>query len=120
VLVWGTSVIIWLILPTPDDDACGAVGGMRELSQGEPKYSEETAPVPFCPPLGSNPGRRGGKPASKRLSYGTAAHTEQPDGSNKDPCRVVFCKWRLTHVAKISARDVCTSVLHIRRAATDQ
>jgi hypothetical protein len=25
--------------------------------------------------LGANPGRRGGKPATNRLSYGTAAHT---------------------------------------------
>jgi hypothetical protein len=33
--------------------------------------------VPLCQPqiphdLGSNPGRRGGKPATNRLSYGTA------------------------------------------------
>jgi hypothetical protein len=26
--------------------------------------------------LGSNPGRRGGKPATNRLSYGTASETE--------------------------------------------
>jgi hypothetical protein len=38
------------------------------------------APVPLCPPQipqdltpGSNPGLRGGKPATNRLSYGTAA-----------------------------------------------
>jgi hypothetical protein len=29
---------------------------------------------PTLPDLGSNPGRRGGKPATKRLSYGTAFH----------------------------------------------
>jgi hypothetical protein len=35
------------------------------------------APVQLCPPqihmtwLGANPGRRGGKPATNRLSYGT-------------------------------------------------
>jgi hypothetical protein len=45
--------------------------------QGKPKYSEKTCPN-ACPPripnhqtLSSNPGRRVGKPATKRLSYGT-------------------------------------------------
>jgi hypothetical protein len=40
---------------------------------------QESAPVPLCPPQiphdqtpGSNPGRRGGKPATNRLSYGAA------------------------------------------------
>jgi hypothetical protein len=46
--------------------------------QGKPKYSEKTCPStvlsttnPTCCP-DANPGRRGGKPASYRLSYGTA------------------------------------------------
>jgi hypothetical protein len=29
-----------------------------------------SAPVPLCPDLGSSPGRRGGKPATYRLSWG--------------------------------------------------
>jgi hypothetical protein len=44
----------------------------------EPKYSDETCSSatlsttsPTCPDLRSNPGRRGGKPATNRLSYGT-------------------------------------------------
>jgi hypothetical protein len=48
--------------------------------QGEPKYSEKTCSSatlstknPMWPKPGSNPGRRGGKPATKRLSYGTAS-----------------------------------------------
>jgi hypothetical protein len=44
--------------------------------QGKPKYSKETCPSatlstknPTWPDLGSNPGRRFGKPATNRLSY---------------------------------------------------
>jgi hypothetical protein len=47
--------------------------------QGKPKYSEGTClsatlstTNPTWPDLGSNPSRRGGKPATNRLSYGTA------------------------------------------------
>jgi hypothetical protein len=47
--------------------------------QGKPKYSEKTCPSailsttnPTWPDLESNPGRRGGKPATNRLSYRTA------------------------------------------------
>jgi hypothetical protein len=47
--------------------------------QGKPKYAEKTCPSatlsttnPTWPDLGSNPGRRGGKPATNRLSYGAA------------------------------------------------
>jgi hypothetical protein len=46
--------------------------------QGRPKYSDKTCPSaalsttkPKCCPY-ANPGRRGGKPASNRLSYDTA------------------------------------------------
>jgi hypothetical protein len=46
--------------------------------QGKPKYSEKTCPSaalsttnPTCCP-DANPGRRGGKPMTNRLSYGTA------------------------------------------------
>jgi hypothetical protein len=47
--------------------------------QGKPKYSEKTCPSatlsttnPTWVDPGANPGRRGGKPATKRLSYGAA------------------------------------------------
>jgi hypothetical protein len=49
--------------------------------QGKPKYLEKTRPSstrsttnPTWLDLGSNPGRRGGKPADNSLSYGTALH----------------------------------------------
>jgi hypothetical protein len=47
--------------------------------QGKPKYWEETCPsAAMCTPdptrlePGSNPGRRGAKPATNRLTYGMA------------------------------------------------
>jgi hypothetical protein len=46
--------------------------------QGKPKFRRKPAPAPLSPPqiplqtMGSNPGRRGGKPATNRLSYGGA------------------------------------------------
>jgi hypothetical protein len=47
--------------------------------QGKPKHSERTCPSatlsttnPTSPDSGANPGRRGEKPATNRLSYGTA------------------------------------------------
>jgi hypothetical protein len=48
--------------------------------QGKPKYSENTCPDatlsttnPTWPVPGLNPGRRGGKPATNRFSYGAAS-----------------------------------------------
>jgi hypothetical protein len=60
-----------------DGDDCGAIGGMNEW-QGKPKYWEETCPSAAvtttgltCIDPGPNPGRRGRKPATDRLRYGT-------------------------------------------------
>jgi hypothetical protein len=51
---------------------------------GKPKYSEKAYPsdtlstiFPTWHDLRSNPGRRGGKPATNRLSYGTAWHLSE-------------------------------------------
>jgi hypothetical protein len=46
--------------------------------QGKPKYSEKTCPsatLSTTNPTWLNPGRRGGKPATNRLSYGAALLT---------------------------------------------
>jgi hypothetical protein len=48
---------------------CGAVGGMK-IGRGNRSTRRKPAPAPLCP--GSNPGRRGRKPATNRLSYGAA------------------------------------------------
>jgi hypothetical protein len=55
-----------------DDDACRAVSGMRNCQENR-STRRKPGPVPLCPPgLGSNSGRRCGKPATKRLSYDAA------------------------------------------------
>jgi hypothetical protein len=51
------------------DDECGPIGGMR-IGRGSRSTRRKPAPVPLCPPqsphdLCWNPGRRGGKPATK-------------------------------------------------------
>jgi hypothetical protein len=59
-------------------DEYGVFGGMR-IGKVKPKYLDETCPNatlsptnPTQPGMGSNPSRRGGKPAANRMTYGTA------------------------------------------------
>jgi hypothetical protein len=54
------------------------------------QLGEKPVPVPLCPPqishgldLGSNSGLRGERPATNRLSHGTAVEMEMPC-----PCRL--------------------------------
>jgi hypothetical protein len=55
-----------------DDGDCGTIGGMK-IGRGDWSTRRKPAPMPLFPPdPGSNPGRRGGKPATNRLSYVTA------------------------------------------------
>jgi hypothetical protein len=61
-----------------DEDGCGAIGGMK-IGRGNRSTWRKPAPAPLCPPQiphdqtrGRTPGRRGGKPATNRLSYGAA------------------------------------------------
>jgi hypothetical protein len=73
----GTSAIYWPIVPAPGDCEDGEFGAMNW--QGKPKYSEKTCPGATLSTTnstwsdpGSNPDRRGGKPAINCLSYGAA------------------------------------------------
>jgi hypothetical protein len=76
----GTSATVWPIVPAPDDTWWWMWSSWwNENWQGKPKYSEKTCPSailsatnPAWPDLGSNPGGRGGKPATTRLSHGSA------------------------------------------------
>jgi hypothetical protein len=67
----------WPIIPALDDRWVWSVW-WNENWQGETEaLGENLPPCYFGPPqiphdLGSNPGSRGGKPATNRLSYGTA------------------------------------------------
>jgi hypothetical protein len=70
----------WPIVPAPDDRWWWLWSNWwNEDWQRKPKYSEKTCPSaslsttnPTRIDQGSNPGSRGGKPATNRLSYGTA------------------------------------------------
>jgi hypothetical protein len=75
----GTSATNCPIVPAPDDRWVWNILWNGNW-QGKSKYSEKTCPSatlsttnPTWPDLGLNPGRRGGKPATNRLSYGTAS-----------------------------------------------
>jgi hypothetical protein len=66
------------IVPTPVDYDDGEIGG--KIGRGNRSTRRKPAPMPLlsttnptCFP-DANPGRRGGKPATNRLSYGTAMH----------------------------------------------
>jgi hypothetical protein len=75
----GTSATVGILYQTRMiDDDYGAVRGMR-IGRGNRSTRRKPCPSatssttnPTWPDLGSNPGRRGGKPATNRLSYGTA------------------------------------------------
>jgi hypothetical protein len=76
----GTSATNWPIVPAPYDRWRWVWSSRwNENWQRKLKYFEKTCPSatlsttnPTRPDLGSNPSRRGGKPATNRLSYGTA------------------------------------------------
>jgi hypothetical protein len=72
----GTAATNRPIVPAPGDYDDGEIGGMM-IGKGNLSTWRKPAPVPLCPPHhvlcpDTNPGRRVGKPATKRLSYGTA------------------------------------------------
>jgi hypothetical protein len=72
----GTAATNRPIVRAPGDYDDGEIGGM--IGRGNRSTIRKPAPVPLCPPQtptccpDANPGRRGGKPATNRLSYGTA------------------------------------------------
>jgi hypothetical protein len=68
------------------DCDCGEIGGIK-IGRGNRSTRRKSAPMPVSPPQtptccsDANPGRRGGKPAINRLSYGTAS----PVSYNPEP-----------------------------------
>jgi hypothetical protein len=70
----GTAATNRPIVPAPGDYDDGDIGGM--IGRGNRSTRRKSAPVPLCPPQtpDANPGHRGGKPATNRLSCGTAEH----------------------------------------------
>jgi hypothetical protein len=91
---FGTSATNWPIVPVPDDRRWTWSSRWNENWQGKPKYSEKTCPsVTFTttnhiwPDLGSNPGRRGWKPATVWAMAWLAS-------------RVHFCSWFLQSIVE--------------------
>jgi hypothetical protein len=85
--------------------------------QGQPNYTEKTCPSaalsttnPTCCP-DANPGRRGGKPATNRLSYGTASIISCGAKSVAFPYNIFVCQatWFYLHYMNISGVQVCKS-----------
>jgi hypothetical protein len=65
------------VIDDNNDDACGAVGGMRigsgtEVPGENLRQGTLSTANPTLSDLGSNLGRRGGKLTTNRRSYGTA------------------------------------------------
>jgi hypothetical protein len=73
----GTKATNRHIVPAPGDCDDGEIGGMM-IGRGNRSTRRKPDPVPLYPPQtpyacpDANPGRRGGKPATNLLSYGTA------------------------------------------------
>jgi hypothetical protein len=69
----GTSATVWPIVPAPDDRWwCVEQSVEWELAAETCHSATLSTTNPACPDLGSNAGRRGGKPVTNRLSYGKA------------------------------------------------
>jgi hypothetical protein len=88
----GTSATNWPIVPDPDGRWWLWRSRWSENWQEKPKYSENTCPSvtssttnPTWSDVDLNPGRRGGKPATNRLSYGAAFMLLQLPLSNQEP-----------------------------------
>jgi hypothetical protein len=76
----GTATISGLLYKPQmiDDGDCGVIGGMK-IGRGNQSTRRKPAQAPLCPTQiphdqsrARTPGRRGGKPATNRLSYGAA------------------------------------------------
>jgi hypothetical protein len=92
-----------------DDDDYGAVGGMR-VGRGNRSTRRKPAPVPLWPPQIPHDltwDRRGGKPATNRLSYGTAFYIWTKKGYTKIWVRYLQGKGSLASV-KIQSFILCT------------
>jgi hypothetical protein len=102
----GTSITNWPILPATDDKRWVWSSRWNENWQEKPKYSEKTCPIatlstnPTWLDQGSNPGRRGGKPETNRLSYGTVWYGLVDTEKGSAFCAARACsQWRHLELA---------------------
>jgi hypothetical protein len=106
-----------VVLPALDDTWWVWSSRWNKDLQGKPKYSEKTCPSaalsttnPTWPELGSNPGRRGRKPMTNRLSYGTAntdskLGTQSSDSIDDVTVCVTKFLWRIPVPIADEAKD---------------
>jgi hypothetical protein len=99
-----------------DEDDCGAIGGMKIVRRNR-STRRKPAPAPFCPPQiphdqtrARTPGRRGGKLATNRLSY----------GATRDDIFLHDCKNIVTHLSEYPRvlnwkLDLLTTLTHDSR-----
>jgi hypothetical protein len=86
----GTAATNRPIVPAPGDYDDGEIGGMM-IGRGNRSTRRKPAPVPYCLPqiphavTGREHSRFGGKPATNRLSYGTAPPSQIGGGKK------IFC-----------------------------
>jgi hypothetical protein len=98
----GTAATNWPIVPASGDCDDGEIGGI--IGRGNRSTRRKPTPAPLCPlqtPTccpDANPGRHGGKPATNRLSYGTAM--QHLFMSISLECALSYCKFR-SHMATI-------------------
>jgi hypothetical protein len=87
----GTAATNRPIVTAPGDYDDGEIGGM--IGRGNQSTRRKPAPIPLCPPQTPtccpdvNPGRPGGKPATKRLSCGTAL---TPSGNTENRIKLAY------------------------------
>jgi hypothetical protein len=87
--------------------------------QGKPKFSEKTCPSatlsatnPTWPDPGANPGRRGGNPATNRLSYGAATTSTKSALKLRQAVRLGTVEKQLSSILKITlGHNLCCSFL---------
>jgi hypothetical protein len=112
----------WPIVPAPDDMWWWLWSSWwNEDWQGKPKYSEKTCPSatfsttnPTWPDLGSNPGRRCGKPATNRLSYSTAMSAVSPNilTEIRGKCSMTLCIVISVLLPRIVTCRICYSTVY--------
>jgi hypothetical protein len=113
-----------------DDDDCGAIGGIK-IGKGSRIPRKKPTLAPLCPPQnpdpGSNPGRRGGKPVTNRLSYGAACflvtlQTELLLSQVPHLCqghmRNISRHWTILIISVLSSRGCNLVVVHRRYGGT--
>jgi hypothetical protein len=111
----GTAATNRPIVPAPGDYDDGEIGGMMN-GRGNWSTGRKPASVPLCPPQTphANPGRRGGKPATNRLSYGTAYMYNIPASNPRDIYSACLNSYTSVTVHNLDSSKTfkCTEVPH--------